>query len=283
MSKTSSYTIFKQGSTTFFTASLFFPKQIRKDVFSLYAFVRVFDDFVDNIPQQSEEYFNLKNEYLEKLTSGDSSKTVNQHSNFELSLVVDDFIELQRKCHFEQSWVDSFFESMEMDLQKTDYLTIQETEKYMYGSAEVIGLMMSKILKLSPESFEYAQKLGKAFQFMNMIRDVAEDVSFGRKYLPTEDLTTFGLQSLSEQDAVELPEQFKKFINFQISRYRKWREEAEQGFKYIPRQYLIPIKAAVEMFDYTIDEVQKDPLQIWKKKIKPTKLRAILTTLKQFI
>ena len=49
--------IFKQGSTTYYLSSLFFPKKIRDDVFTLYAFVRVADDYVDNIPAQQKEFF----------------------------------------------------------------------------------------------------------------------------------------------------------------------------------------------------------------------------------
>ncbi len=274
MSKSTSYEIFKKGSTTFFTASLFFPKQEKKAVCELYAFVRIFDDFVDCVPPQESEYFSLKNTYIQALSG--------QHGNSS-SEVVTNFIVLQKQYGFDQSWVDAFFESMEADLTKKTYTTLLETEKYIYGSAEVIGLMMAKIMKLSPESYPFAQLLGKSFQYMNMIRDVADDLVLGRTYLPQSEYEKFGLREISKAEAFAKPESYNEFIRSQIELYSVWRDQARQGFDYIPSRYLVPIKIALDLFDDTIETIRQNPLIAFDKKIKPSKAKIAITTIKQII
>jgi phytoene synthase len=92
------YSIFKNGSKTFFTASLFFPKNIKKDVFVLYAFVRVADDLVDSIPQQSEEFHAFRNKYTKALGGTQANDTV-----------IDSFIAVKQKYNFPDEWVEGFF------------------------------------------------------------------------------------------------------------------------------------------------------------------------------
>ena len=163
------YSIFQQGSRTYFYSSLFFPTRIKKDVFELYGFVRKADNFVDNIPQDKTGFKKFREKYYRSI-NGEKSDDV----------VIDSFVNLQIEKGFEQIWIDSFLESMEMDLYHKNCLTIDDTLKYIYGSAEVIGLMMSKILRLKPESYPYAQYLGRAMQYINFIRDISEDNSLGR-------------------------------------------------------------------------------------------------------
>ncbi len=258
------YNIFKNGSVTFFTASLFFPKHIKEDVFNLYAFVRVFDDFIDAIPQDEHSYMKLKLEYHAALVGNHTDNSVLQN-----------FIELQDRHQFDQQWVDAFFTSMEMDMHKSDYWTLEQTLKYIYGSAEVIGLMMARIMNLPNASHPYAQSLGRAFQYMNMIRDIAQDQKLSRTYLPKEEYQKFGLENLTEGEAKAKPEQFAKFIQTEIERYRGWRQEASIGLRYIPKRMRVPIEAATEMFDYTMSHVERNPLQVYSKQLKPGRLRVL--------
>ncbi len=279
MNKSVSYEIFQQGSITFFTATLFFPHVQKKAVFDLYAFVRIFDDFVDCVPAQKTEYFALKNEYHAVL-NGETVQSAVSEKNSE---VVRNFVQLQKDFNFSQEWIESFFESMEVDLTKSTYATLSETESYIYGSAEVIGLMMAKIMKLDEASYPAAQSLGKAFQYMNMIRDVADDITLGRVYLPEEEYRKYRLVEVSKAEAVAKPEQFNKFIQAQIAIYKGWREQAKSGFHFIPRRYLIPIKIALSLFDDTIEKISQNPQVVFERKVKPTKARIAATAIKQII
>lgn len=259
------FNIFRKGSKTYFYSSLFFPSSIREDVFVLYSFVRVVDDFVDHIPQQKKQFYAFKNEYL-KAVKGTASKNI----------IIQGFVDLCQRKQIKKVWVDSFFDAMEADLTKKNYQTIQELEKYIYGSAEVIGLIMAKIMDLPKASYPVARKFAKTMQLCNFIRDIDEDYSLGRTYLPKTELAKFGLTKLSPDTAAKTPVKFNNFINYQINRYFKWNKQAKSGYKYLPFQFLIPIKTANDLYEWTLKEIQKDPQIVFSKKIKPSVSRIIL-------
>lgn len=253
------YSIFKKGSKTFFTASLFFPKQVKNDVFALYAFVRVADDLIDSIPQKVEEFHAFKNKYLEALKGIPSHDTV-----------IDSFITVKEKYHFPDEWVEGFLHSMEMDITKHNYETMKELELYLYGSAEVVGLMMCRILGIEEKAYSFAQSLGRAFQYVNFIRDIKEDIELGRRYVPQEELRKFGLEELTKEYCTQHPEEFSRFIETQLSIYMKWQKLGEQGYPYIKKRFRIPIKTAADMYAYTAEVIKKNPLIIFERKIKPS-------------
>ncbi|MCH4814725.1 MAG: phytoene/squalene synthase family protein [Saccharolobus sp.] len=257
--------IFKKGSITYYNSSYFFPPKVREDVTKLYAFVRVFDDLVDSVPQKVEEFYNLRKlYYLEK--SGYDTRNI----------VLQNFVELSMRKGFDDSWVEAFLNAMESDIYKKVYYTIDELLKYMYGSAEVVGLFMMKILDLPSESMHYARMLGRAMQFLNFLRDIQEDLYLGRQYLPVEDMEKFGI------DRMECNEAFKGFIRYEINRYFEFEMEAEEGFRYIPARYLVPIKTASEMYKWTALRIRKFPCIVLSKKIKPRRRKIVVTAIKNF-
>jgi phytoene synthase len=139
----------------------------------------------------------------------------------------------------------------------------------MYGSAEVIGLMMSKILELKEQSYEYAKYLGRSMQYINFIRDINDDIKLGRRYLPTEEMKKYGLESLDYNYVIKNKEKYKKFLRAQITYYLNWLKLAEEGYKFIPKKYLIPIKTASEMYFWTAMKIYKEPFLVYSEKIKP--------------
>ncbi len=266
------YTIFQKGSRTYFYSSIFFPPYIKKDVFTLYGFVRKADNYVDSIPQNIDAYYEFKKKYYSAL-DGRKSKDI----------VIDSFVELMNNKEFELKWIDSFFESMEMDITKKRYDTLDETLKYIHGSAEVIGLMMAKIMDLPKESFIYSKYLGRAMQYINFIRDISEDLKLGRIYFPSTDLNKHGLIKLDFDYIKNHKNEFSNFINEQLNRYCKWQNIAEIGYKYIPKRYLISVKTASEMYNWTAQQINSDPMIIYTKKVKPIIMKVISTTILNLI
>ena len=253
------YSIFKEGSKTYFYSSLFFPMDVRSDVFVLYAFVRKADNFVDSMPQRKNEFYDFWEQYNRALTgkvSGD--------------IVIDSFIKLMNRKKFDEEWVQAFLEAMEMDLKKQKYMNLDETKKYMYGSAEVVGLMMASIMDLPKESFECARYLGRAMQYINFIRDISEDLALGRQYLPQNDLRKCGLESVDYEHVKTREKGFNEFIRKQIGYYEEWQRTAENGFPYIPKRYFIPIKTASDMYKWTAEKIKKSPIIVYIKKVKPS-------------
>ncbi len=268
---TSKKTIFKQGSTTYYNSSVFFPKEIRQDVFTLYAYVRTADDLVDSTPQRKKEFQEFKKN-TEKALKG---KKTNNH-------IIDDFAELSQRKKFRKTWIDAFLKAMEQDLKEIKFKELKQTEKYIYGSAEVIGLFMAKIMNLEKKSYKKAMMLGKAMQYINFIRDIKEDAERGRTYLPMNEAKKIGLKNLEIKTIKENPDAFKEFIKKQIQKFYEYDREAREGFKYIPRKYLVPIKTAQDMYSWTAKKIEQKPLIVMNKKVKPRKCKIIITIIKNY-
>lgn len=268
MSKTSPLhrEIFKNGSKTYFNSSLFFPDEVRNDVFVLYGFVRTADNFVDAVPQDAGGFA----DFVERYHRARDGAHLNDP-------VIDSFVELSQRCGFADSWSDAFLESMEMDLTKRTYGTIDETLHYIYGSAEVIGLFMARILRLSTEADEAARMLGRAMQYINFIRDLDEDRAFGRTYLPLHETL---LPDLSPESAGKHADAFRSFIRDQIRRYDAWQQKAEMGFRFIPKRYLIPIRTASQMYNWTGRVIANEPFVVYRRKVKPSRPRILLEVVK---
>ncbi|WP_028972852.1 phytoene/squalene synthase family protein [Spirochaeta cellobiosiphila] len=260
---------FKKGSKTYFNSSLFFPPKVRDKVFILYGFVRVADDYVDATPQQAQEFEDFCQAYNQAMEGKPSGNPI-----------IDDFVELCKQEEIPPRWTEGFLKSMRMDLTKTEYNTIDETLEYIYGSAEVIGLYMSKLLGLEEASYHAAQMQGRSMQYINFIRDIAEDIDLGRRYIP---LPEEGLNSFEEEHTKEHPKEWEDFLVKEIDRYNKWQAEAESGYHYIPYRYLVPIKTASDMYNWTARRMVKHPYLLYKGKIKPSKGRIILQILKNSI
>ena len=251
--------IFRKGSTTYYYSTKLFPANVRKEVTQLYNFVRIADNYVDSVPQDTDGFLDFKNEYYEVLSGKKSDNKV-----------ITDFVKLSQKKQFKNEWVDAFLHSMEMDTYKSNYENLDELNTYLYGSAEVIGLMMNKVMNINKNANESARYLGKAMQFINFIRDIDEDLDLKRTYFPKEDLDAFELTGLTRGEARRKPEQFKSFVRSQIKLYFKWQKQAEIGFKFIPKNMRIAVKTASDMYLWTAKEIYKNPFIVYDMKIKPS-------------
>ena len=253
------YAVFKGGSKTYFNSSLFFPEDVRRDVFILYGFVRVADDFVDATPQD-EEAFAAFCRAWEAAECGTPSGNP----------IIDDFVALSRRRRFKASWTHAFLASMAADIGTVAFDSLDQTLAYIYGSAEVIGLFMSRIMDLPDEALPHARLLGRAMQYINFLRDIAEDNDLGRRYLP---LKGSGLDDLSESEARSKAAVFRSWFRSQSALYREWHDEAARGYRYIPRRYLIPIRTAEDMYLWTAEVLNEEPLRVFERKVKPVRGR----------
>lgn len=250
--------IFKNASRTFYFASNFFPRSARDDIFTLYAFVRSADDYVDCVPQDREGFERFTDELWDSYARGTSENRI-----------IDGFVKLCARAAIERSWVDAFVQAMESDFEKREYRTLKDTEHYMYGSAEVIGLMMVRILDLPEKSVPYARSLGRAFQYINMIRDVSEDLSLGRRYLPLSEMKRYGLESLEHRYVLENEGAFRLFIHAQLAHYERWLRQARSGFMYLPRRSRVAIETASRLYSWTAQVIKNDPLCVYDRKVRP--------------
>lgn len=186
-------TVNAQHGKTFFLATRLLAPYQRPAVHALYGFARGADDILDDfddargVEQRGQQLQRLSTRLFNSLVG-------NQPCDDDPSLAA--VVHTARKYDIAWDLFDDFLTSMRMDLTVTDYPDRPALDRYMYGSAEVIGLQLLPVLgTVGPreDAAPYAAALGKAFQLTNFIRDVDEDLSRGRVYLPADELATHGV------------------------------------------------------------------------------------------
>ncbi len=194
----SSYKISKLITNTYSTSfslgiKLLAPK-IQPEICAIYGFVRYADEIVDSFEGYDQK------ELIEEFEQ-DYKKALER--KISLNPILNCFQEVVHKYEL-YDLVDSFMYSMKMDLEKAEYLSREEYEKYIYGSADVVGLMCLKIF-VSGDNDRYeilkdeAMKLGSAFQKVNFLRDLKDDFErLGRSYFPNMSGNEFNEQTKRE-------------------------------------------------------------------------------------
>ena len=191
-------------STSFSLGIYFLNKRLRNPIYSIYGFVRLADEIVDSFEGFDKKYLlaKFKQETYESLESGIS-----------LNPILNSFLQAVHKYNIDHKLIETFLQSMEMDLEKVNY-TPEKYQQYILGSAEVVGLMCLHVFtEGDPKQFEelkpYAMRLGAAFQKVNFLRDMKDDFGIlSRTYFPNVDLNRFTTQA-KEQIEEEISEDFK--------------------------------------------------------------------------
>ena len=148
--------IMEEYSNTFFACVTEWPKEVRTDIYTLYAYLRVTDEMVEG-----EDYV---------------------HNYAEWRQIIEEFHKLSDKFEFDGQWLADFHQSMFTDLVKKNH-TINSMLEYCKGSSESVGCMMARILGAPPEADYHARCLGRAYQIINFVRDYEEDVEKGYHYI----------------------------------------------------------------------------------------------------
>lgn len=185
----------KSYSTSFSTAVKMLAPKIRQDIYNIYGFVRFADEIVDTFHDYNKEkLFSCFEKELE-----DALK-----NKISLNPILNSFQHTVHKYDIPQWMIDSFMKSMKLDLYKTAYKSFDEYNEYIYGSADVVGLMCLKVFvngndKKFEELEHAAMRLGSAFQKVNFLRDLKTDFEdLNRTYFPNTDLSRLDEISKSE-------------------------------------------------------------------------------------
>ena len=177
------------------------------------------------------------------------------------------FSSTARRFGIEKAWTDAFLDAMESDLSTARYETFEDLRRYVYGSAEVVGLMMARGLGVPPEGLGAARALGLAMQLTNFLRDVGEDwEQRGRIYVPAEDLERFGLREADWHAGID-PARFAALMRFEADRNRRLYAEAHEGLRYIPRQSRLAVAMASLGYQQTLQAITPDPMVVWRRRL----------------
>lgn len=212
LSRNASVSVTRMYSTSFYAGVRCLDKTLQEDIHAIYGFVRFADEIVDSFHGYDKEVL-LREFRQETFTAIERGISLNP--------ILNSFQDCVRKYVIDLKLIEQFFHSMEMDLSKIEYN--EETYKeYILGSAEVVGLMCLKVFvygnkaeydRLTP----YAMKLGSAFQKINFLRDLKDDVNgLGRMYFPhissTDHITLEEKLAIEEEIEEEFAEAYKGII-----------------------------------------------------------------------
>ena len=179
-------------STSFTLATKMLDRSIRQDIYNIYGFVRFADEIVDS-------FHDFNKEELLNLFELDLKKSIND--KISLNPILNSFQKTLNKYDIDYELVNSFLKSMKSDLNKKQYLSSEEFDEYVYGSADVVGLMCLKVfVKGNQKQYDnlkpYAMSLGSAFQKVNFLRDLkADHDGLNRSYFPNLNIDKFDEKS----------------------------------------------------------------------------------------
>ena len=171
----------KTYSTSFSLATRMLSKNIRQDIYNIYGFVRFADEIVDTFHNYDKEI--LLNRFIDELE-------YSLQNDISLNPILNSFQITVKKYNIDKHLIDSFLSSMRLDLEKKEYSNYEDYKSYIYGSADVVGLMCLKVFvqgdtKMYEELKPYAISLGSAFQKVNFLRDYKADLKeLNRTYFP---------------------------------------------------------------------------------------------------
>ena len=247
----------KTYSTSFSLATRLLSENIRRDIYNIYGFVRFADEIVDS-------FHDYDKKELFKDFSLDLDKALK--NKIHLNPILNSFQHTFHKYDIDISLVNAFMKSMKMDLSKKKYSTVKEFKEYIYGSADVVGLMCLKVFvqgnkKLYLSLKENAMSLGSAFQKVNFLRDLkADKEDLNRSYFPN---TSF--KNLDEKD--------KGFI---ISDIENDFSKGLEGIKNLPIEAKFGVFIAYRYYNQLLKKLKKTPAtEIINRRIRVPNLKKL--------
>ncbi len=261
--------ITRSSNTSFYYSFSLLPKQKREAIHTVYAFCRYTDDIVDESPDEAKSVVLLRRWRIElgRALNGESTSSIlNQlgATATRFNIPVQYFYELIR--------------GVEMDLSKKRYATFTELREYCYLVASSVGLMCREIFGYRTESTrDYAINLGIALQLTNIIRDVRDDATKGRIYLPLEDLKTFGV---SEEDILQgryTPE-FTSLMRFECDRASRYFDAARDALKDEDKYYFFAARVMWSIYAHILEKIKRSGYRVLDRRISiPLYLKLLIT------
>lgn len=256
--------ITRSYSTSFSLGISVFAPAYKDAIYAIYGYVRLADEIVDSFHNHNKQELldEFKKETYKAIETGISTNPV--INAFQLTV---------NKYGIEKVHIDAFLNSMEWDLSK-NYYEKRDYDNYIYGSAEVVGLMCLRVFcykndELYNELLQPAKSLGSAFQKVNFLRDIKSDIQErGRIYLPGVD------------HAVKINNENKKFLEHDIDNEFK---NALEGIKKLPNGVRLGVYSAYLYYLILFNKIKRlDVDELLRKRVRIsnwTKLALLIKSL----
>jgi phytoene synthase len=269
----------KYGKSYYFATKLF-PKDMRDATNVLYAFFRLPDEIVDNpvlaTPDAIENQLLLWKELWTAAYEGTMGWEKKVPDDFWIP-VLRATSEVFHVYEIPFEYSEDFIKAMLQDVKKSTYASYAELERYMYGSAAVVGLMMTHVIGFTDKrALLYAEELGYAMQLTNFLRDIREDwEGRGRIYLPGDELKSFGItpEDLSGHNVSEM---FKRFMGFQMSRARALYVSADEGVALLNKDGQFAVKVASTLYEAILDKIEEAQYDVFEKRVRTNMMEKLV-------
>lgn len=246
-----SKTVTTNYSTSFSLAVKMLSPKIQDDIHAIYGFVRFADEIVDTFHDYDKETLILEFEKDLKLAI---------ERGISLNPILNSFQDVLKKYQIDYKLVDAFMKSMKFDLNKNIYSTTEDYQEYIYGSADVVGLMCLKVFvngdqKMYDELKGPAMKLGSAFQKVNFLRDLkADSEELNRVYFPH--LEGMGL---SEENKAEIIIEIQQDFNEAFEGIKKLPESAKFG---VYTAYKYYSKLLKKLINSDVEDIKSNRIRV---------------------
>ena len=254
------------SGSSFYYSFLFLPPERRRAITALYAFCREIDDVVDECADPAVAAAKLAwwRREVAALYAGTPQHPVTRAL---LPLVVPYGITQLR--------LNEVLDGMEMDLQHARYPDFKTLERYCYHVAGAVGLLAAGIFGYAnPQTLQYAEALGTAFQLTNIIRDVGEDARKNRIYLPLDELQRFGVPA-GDILAGRHTDAFTRLMAFQIDRAEAQYERALALLPAEDRKAQRPGLLMAAIYRALLAEIRRDGSRVLAHRIALTPIRKL--------
>ena len=263
------------SGSSFYYSFLFLPSERRRAITAVYAFCREVDDVVDETSDAGVAQAKLAwwRDELAALFSG--------APNHPVTKALQPFIDTRFGITRER--LDAVIDGMELDLRQNRYLDYAALERYAHLVAGVVGEMSASIFGfVNPQTIQYAGRLGRALQLINIIRDVGDDARRGRIYLPLDELQRHGVKAADLLNA-RYVEGFVPLMRFQAERARAQYREA---LSLLPQEDRRSQRAGLIMgaiYVSLLDEIERENFQVLQQRIALTPLRKLWIAWKTWV
>jgi phytoene synthase len=266
--------ITRSAAKNFYYAFLVLPRRKREALCAVYAFMRRCDDIADDSTLSLAERRQKLEAWLDALHCAQQG----QPTDDPILLALTD---AQRRYTIPAGLLDELAHGTAMDVEQleaaaqtsatpgltVEYRTFEDLRVYCYRVASVVGLVCIHVFGYrDPEAEPLAERCGLAFQLTNIIRDVKEDASMGRVYLPEEDLVKFGL-SAGELMASPDPARFRPLLTLEADRAREFYAAGEQLIPYVSEDSQPALWVLVTIYRRLLEKIAAKQYDVFAEKV----------------
>src|SRR5579871_2385634 len=266
--------ITRTAAKNFYYAFLVLPKRKREALCAVYAFMRRCDDITDDPKLGPPERRQQLDTWLDALHRAQQG-----HPTDDAILLA--LTDAQRRYAIPAGLLDELAHGTAMDVEETEmaaqnsatpglnvsYRTFDDLRLYCYRVASVVGLVCIHVFGYrDPAAEDLAERCGLAFQLTNIIRDVKEDASLGRVYLPEADLAQFGLTAAELRGAPDAA-RFRPLLAFEATRAREFYTSGDEQIPYIAEDSQPALWVLVNIYRRLLEKIAEAQYDVFSRKV----------------